>query len=276
MTHRLRFFGLCTLTLTLTLAACSDPGSAATRFGTVLLQSDSTSEPLQLAAGSFYRFDSAPVASKCYVVEQVLACRLWQCDDYAPSRAPEISPLSAGTVNVTGGSATLALEEGEPGNYSWQNNLNLPLWDGGEHLLVTVGGSAEFPASAASLSAPDPITLTAPLVPPEDWRVDSRADLAFAWSAAVESHVYAAISVAVPDPEGSANLLLPGLDCGFLGAARAGVVPASLLAKVANPAGIAGHQIEALTFAAESVRVDDALLNFRATSFALSALATIE
>lgn len=274
MTHGPRFFGSCALALA--AAACSDPGSGATRFGTILLESDSTPEPVQLASGAFYRLDSEPVAGKCHVVEEVGACRLWQCDDYAPPSALKTSPLSAGTVQVTGANTTLQLEEEEPGSYAWTNDLNLPLWDGGEPLLLTVGGSEAFPASAVSLFAPDPVTLTAPLVPAEGWRLDSRDDLALAWSDAVESHVFVAISVAVPDPEGSANLLFPGLDCGFFGAARAAVVPASLLTKLARPAGIAGHQIEVLTYAAEAARVDDALLNFRATSFALSALATIE
>jgi hypothetical protein len=231
---------------------------------------------VQQATGRFYRVDSIPVANQCYVAEELGACRVWRCYDYSPSSTIETSPLSAGALQITGTRAALVLEEGEPGSYAWDNTLNAPLWGGGERLLATVSGSAEFPGFSLSLIAPDVVTLQAPLVPMDEWRLDSGAELAFAWSGAMASNVYVAISVAMENPDGGPPFLFPNLDCGFFGTDSVGVVPASVLAKAAKPAGIVGHQIEAFTIASRALRIDDARLDFQAVTFALSALATLE
>lgn len=272
-----RLFRLGALAFTSLVIACgSSSESGPTRYGTIFLESDSTAEPAQLAKARFYQLDSTPAAGPCRVVGEQGACRLWECRDYSPLEALDTSPLSAGSLSVTGANVELELEEGEPGSYTWQNTLAQPLWNGGERLLARVGGSAEFPAAEVALSAPDPIQITAPVVSERPWLVDAHADLGFGWTSAVGSIVYVAISIVVADPESGTKQLFPGLDCAFAGTANAAVVPAALLSAVAKPEGGAGHLIEALTLAVESVRVDDAVLTLRATSFAFSELATLE
>jgi hypothetical protein len=262
--------------LTLAGLACGSSPSAPARFGTILVESDATSVPVQSASASFYRTTSSALAQKCFVAEDLGACRLWHCVDYVPPTAVEIFPLSAGSVGVDGAKAPLALQEVEPGTYAWDNTLNAPLWDGGEMLQATLGGSGEFPPATLSLTAPDPIAVTAPAVPPAPWQIDSQTDLAMAWSGALRSDVNVAISIAVPNPIGGANLLFPGLDCGFSGAAGAGVIPAWMLQLVPKPSGIAGHDVSILTLGLAASQIGDALLEFRAASAGLSALATIQ
>lgn len=272
-----RLCALAALAVSSLAAACGSPGgNAASRYGTVLLESNSAVEPLQEATALFFHLDSTPNAGPCRVAEEQAGCRLWECDEYSPLEAFDTSPLSAGSVRVTGADVGLQLEEAKPGSYGWENTLGQPLWDGGERLLAIVEGSAEFPAMRAALTAPAPITLTAPLVPETPWLVDADEDLTFGWTGAVGGDVYVVVSVVVPDPESGANQLFPGLDCGFAGTADVSVVPAALLARVAKPESSTGHQIEAFTFAHETARVGEALLTFRATSFALSEPATIE
>jgi hypothetical protein len=241
-----------------------------------LLESSTTGEPTQQATGYFYRYLSTPASGKCYVSEELGACRFWKCDDYVADGLLDTEPIPAGTVSVTGTSTALTLEAGDPGSYSWDKTLHVPLWAGGERLTVSVGGSDAFPALAASVIAPDPILIKAPVVPAEPWKVDASADLVVSWTGAENSDVFVAISVAMANPQGGANVLWPGIDCGFVGTTGASLVPASALAKLPKPEGFVGHQLEVLTFAADSVRVDDALLTFQATSFALSSLATFE
>ena len=257
------------------VACSSESASPAQRFGSILVESNTTPEPSQRAVGAFYRVQSKSGGS-CHVAEELGACRLWQCDDYAATAALEITGLSAGAVSVSGTKAPLALEESEAGSYSWTNTLNAALWAGGEHLVAKVTGSSEFPEISVTLSAPELITAKAPVVPDEAWSIDASKDLGFAWSGASESNVYAAVSVSVLSADGGSSLLYPGLDCAFQGSLGLSVIPAAALAKLEKPEGSEGYLVELLTFSAEAVRVDDAVVDFRATTFALSALAQIE
>jgi hypothetical protein len=260
----------------LSVGACSDPDGSVTRFGAIYVHSDSTSEPTQGASAFFYRFTSQAAGSSCYVVDQPGSCRLWHCDDYEPFVSTDVSSLSAGSVSVSGGAAELALVETEPGKYDWENTLLAPLWAGGERLEATVGGTQDFPGATISVIAPDPITVTEPVVPAEGLQIDTAQPLELAWAGAVRSDVYLALSIAVPDPDGGQDVLFPAIDCGFVGDAGAGAVPASVLQRMTKPAGLVGHELAVLTFGLTTVRVDDAIIDFRATSAGLISPATIE
>jgi hypothetical protein len=258
------------------VACGSESESPAQRFGTILVESNSTPQPSQRAVGAFYRIQSNSSGS-CYVAEELGACRVWQCDDYAGTATLETSGLSAGTVSVSGTKAPLALEESEVGSYSWDNTLNAPLWAGGEHLVAKVTGSSEFPEMSVTLPAPAPVTAKAPVVPAEEaWTIEASKDLGFAWTGASEGDVYVAVSVSVPAADGGTSLLYPGLDCAFQASLGLSVIPSAALKQLEKPDGSDGYLVELLTFSAEAVRVDDAVVDFRATSFALSAQAQIE
>lgn len=263
---------LCSLTLA--SVACSS-GGAATRFGTILVESDSTDPLRQAASASFYRINSN-AARKCSVAAQLTACRFWECSDYLPPTPDEISPLSAGAVSVSGARADLQLQEGDLGSYKWNDTLNAPLWGGGELLQATADGSEGFPAATLSLVAPYPITVSAPNVPADGWLIDSQEDLDLAWSGAMGNTVNVAISIVIVDPNDQKNVLFPGLDCTFSGDDSGAVIPASLLRVVPRPAGSVGIDVSVLTLSLTSVQVGDALLEFRASSSGLSALATIQ
>jgi hypothetical protein len=261
----------------LALVACSsETGSPATRFGTVLLESNSGVEPAQGATGYFYRYASTPVSGKCFLSEELGACRVWKCDDYSTEDKIETVPVTAGPVSVTGTKLGVVLVEGDTGSYAPEAALETPLWVGGERVRVAVAGSDDFPAASLGVIAPEPITLTAPDVSEEPLQFDASKDLAFAWTAIENSNVFAVVSIAMPNPDGEGNVLFPGLDCAYFGTSGAGLMPASVLAKLPKPDGIAGYQVEALTFASNAIRVDDAVLTLQATSFALSTLATVE
>lgn len=263
--------------LTLAGLACTS-GSAATRFGTILVESDSAIPPRQSASASFYRINSN-AARKCSVVPvgaQLAACRLWECTDYLAPTPDEISLLSAGAVSVSGTRAELQLQEGDLGSYTWNNTLNAPLWGGGELLNVTLDGSEAFPGATLGVLAPYPIAVSAPIVPADGWSLDSQEDLELTWSGAMGNDVDVAISIVVADPGGQKDVLFPALDCTFPGDDGGGVIPASLLGAVARPAGLVGHDVSVLTLSIASVQIADALLEFRASSSGLSALATIQ
>lgn len=269
-----RYLATCLLACA-SVACGSESESPPQRFGTILVESNSTPEPSQRAVGAFYRIQSNSSGS-CHVAQELGDCRVWQCDDYPGTSTLETSGLSAGTVSVSGTKAPLSLEEGEAGSYSWENTLNAPLWAGGEHLVAKVTGSSEFPEMAVTLAAPAPVTAKAPVVPAEAWSIDANKDLGFAWTGASEGSVYVAVSVSVPSADGGSNLLYPGLDCAFQASLGLSVIPTATLKQLEKPDGSDGHLIELLTFSAEAVRVDDAVVDFRATSFALSAHAQIE
>lgn len=267
------FFRLACLSL---LAAACDSGESyqINKFGTVVLQSDTTAEAARAASAFFYRYDSAQDQGDCDVVAWTTQCNIWQCTEALYTNPGSYPGLSAGDVTVTGTAETLTFTEGDAGSYDAETPFEGPLWAEGDVLIAHASGSEDFPKIDVAVNAPRPVTVTAPEPVDGMLTIDRTKPLSVTWSAPTQGGLYAAISTRSKTVDDK-TVTLPGIDCLFDAAQGAGSIPAEVLQTLPNPASLLNYQFDVLTFGSGRSVVDDASLTVRATTFGLSATATL-
>jgi hypothetical protein len=261
--------------LPLLIAAC-DSGESykVNRFGSVLLQSDSTPEATRAASAFFYRYDSSQDVGDCYVAGQTTQCNIWSCSDALYTNPGTFPPLSVGDLSVTGTTEDLIFTEGEVGDYSAEIPFDGPLWAEGSLLIAHASGSADFPKTEAALNAPLPLTVTGPAPVDGMLVIDPTVDLRVNWSAPRQGAVYSAISTETTTVEGK-SVILPGIDCIFDASLGQGTIPKEVIAHVPRPETLTGYRFDVLTFTTGRGISDDAALTVRATTFGLTTSASI-
>jgi hypothetical protein len=261
--------------LSILVAAC-DTGESQKlgRFGNVLLQSDTTAEATRKASAYFYAYDAAQSSGGCDIVGQTPECNVWSCTASIYTEPPALPPLSVGDLTVTGTKEPLFFSEGEPGHYNAELAFEGPLWEGADPLLAHVGGSSDFPLVEVGLKGPFPLTVTAPEPVDGMLMIDGKADYSFTWSEPKVGAVYVAISTETTTTAGE-PLILPGVDCVYAAEQGKGVIPSAVLKALPKPEGLVSYTFDVLTFTSNRAIVDDAALTLRATTFGLSARASV-
>lgn len=263
--------------LSILLAACdSGESQRFTRFGNVLLQSDTTPEAARKANAYFYAYDPEQPTGGCDIVAQSTSCNVWSCTASIYTEPPELPPLSVGDISVTGTKEPLSFTESgsDPGHYSAELAFEGPLWDGADPLLAHVGGSDDFPPVEVGLKAPFPLTVTAPEPVDGMLMINAKADFDLAWSEPKVGAVYVAVSTETTTTAGK-SLILPGIDCVFAAEQGKGVIPNDVLALLPKPEALVDYTFDVLTFTSNHSVVDDASVSMRATTFGLSARASV-
>ncbi|HET9932893.1 MAG TPA: hypothetical protein VFQ35_19450, partial [Polyangiaceae bacterium] len=237
--------GLCA---TLILSACGGTSSSVPgKFGSVALDSASTGVPVSAPRAFFYEYTSTGTGvCDTYVDDGI--CRLWQCNEDAYTSLPSITVLDAGTLGVSGANRELAFDRDEKGSYRVSDFDGTPLWNGGETLTATIGGSSDVPATTLSITAPPPLVVTAPVIPDGGLGINATSDFGLSWQQLTTADsVYVALSTqtdaVTPDGSTVANFA-PAVDCKFAGNSGVGIVRSSLLGLLPKPAGLKGYQLD--------------------------------
>ena len=275
---KLELIGLCA-TLLLVPACDGSTNTAAGKFGTIALDSASAGVTVTGPRAFFYEYTSSG-SGVCDTYVDDGTCRLWQCNEDAYTSLPSVAVLDAGTLGVTGVNRELAFERDEKGAYRVSDFDGTPLWNGGETLTATIGGSNDVPATTLSITAPPQLLVTAPTVSEEGLAIDLSSDFSVTWQQlSTADYGYVAISTetdaVTPEGETVANLA-PAVDCKFPGNAGIGIVRSSLLGLIAKPAGLKGYQLDVLTFSYVQKRVADSVLELRGSWLGLSGSPTLQ
>jgi len=272
--------GFCALAL-LSLA-CDDSNGATvpSAYGAISLESASDGVTAFEPRAFFYKYTSSGTGV-CDVVLNDGVCRTWKCNDAAYSSLPGITVLDAGPLSVSGANRPLEFEKDEKGYYAVKDFDGKPLWSGGETLTATSTGAEEIVPITISVTAPPPVHVSAPVVPPDTALViDSKSDLPVSWDPLTTADsVYVAISTeteaTLPDGSTLANIA-PGVDCLFNGTLGTGVVRAALLTALPKPDGLKAYHLDVLTYSALSQRFGNTLVELRANWLGLSTIPTIQ
>jgi hypothetical protein len=177
---------------------------------------------------------------------EVSPCSIFECiteppmdagmPDAAVTDASLPTQPHAGTIDLGGALIPLSIVPGSDGVYPPATGSGF-VFSGGETLNITAGG-ADVPAFAQSLTAPPPVTVTAPSFLAGSLTIDRATDFSFAWTVGGTAPDTVAVTLAafeLPPAGGSRSVTLT---CTFAGMSLSGVVPASVLENL--PAGATG------------------------------------
>lgn len=270
--------GLCA-TLLFVAACDGSTSNVSGKYGTIALDSASDGVTASGPRGFFYEYANSGTGV-CDTYLDNGTCRLWQCNEDAYTTLPSITVLDAGALSVTGVNRELAFERDEKGAYGVSDFDGTPLWNGGETLTATIGGSPDVPATTLSITAPPPLVVTAPTVSEEGLTIDLKSDFSVSWQQLTTADsVYVALSTQTDamTPEGeTVPNLAPAIDCKFAGNAGIGVVRSSMLDLIPKPAGLKGYQLDVLTFSYVQKRIAGTVLELRGSWLGLSASPTLQ
>ncbi len=140
-------------------------------------------------SATFWQATSSACTERTVGPCDVLRCNL------ADGGTPPVTELSAGTIDIGGGTSSATLAPASDSSYAYGGNL--PTYAAGDSITVSASGAA-IPAFSTSVAFGSPISITAPGLSGAPV-IDHTKDLAITWTGGGSSHVLVAISESVPD-----------------------------------------------------------------------------
>jgi hypothetical protein len=123
------------------------------------------------------------------------ACQVEQCPATTTSGGTSPQLYQAGTVTITGlNPPTIPLPlSASTGSYM-SAAYTAYLWTASQMASVSVTGSADVPAFAVDVTAPNPVSVTAPMAPSGAYSISRGSDLNVTWIGGVEGSVTVGLS----------------------------------------------------------------------------------
>jgi hypothetical protein len=184
-------------------------------------------------------------------------CQLYQC---GPSTNPTPQLLSAGNITVTGLAADITVMPAA--GINGPTYLSAPysgfLWTSSRPTTLTVAGSADVPAFTLSSTAPNPISVTAPVAQTGStgltYAISRGAALAVTWTGGIDGNVTASLTSGTAPSQ---------VEIICVAAASKGTVtvPASFMSMLGNSGGFSAG---VATFVTKNV--GDWLMEFEAST----------
>jgi hypothetical protein len=175
---------------------------------------------------AFYATPLEPAPGCSYVVADAGPCLVTSCPSKPPTDAGGVSLVTAGALTVTGGAfgdAGVELAPDTLGSYLY--NTVGPMFAPGDTLSVTGGGGTVPAFATQTLTAPGPISISAPLADAGVLTIPTTTDLAVSWTGGTTGDRFFLSLSAFFTSGASASTL-----CSWQATLGQGTVPASALA----------------------------------------------
>jgi hypothetical protein len=238
----------------------SEPALDVKRHGLVALEARVRTEERgpRFDGAAFFWQASAAENNGCEVIREVDGCEISLCLPIAAAAQPlpGFEWLSAGKVDVSGTKFAFSFTESELGDYATTlPSREMSLWDGGELLRVSVGGSRDFPAIETAVTAPRAVALVSPDLSAAP-RVDPSAGLVLEWSSPSVDSLYVEIEErsAAPYPKQRE----PFAVCTFSAERGRGFIPAGVFDEFSAPNTLHGYRFRVMTDSQVELEVDGA------------------
>jgi hypothetical protein len=172
----------------------------------------------------------------------------------AANLSPSVSE-QAGTINISGGLAPVALQLNANRQYVW--TANAALWNGGETLTASSTGGV-VPAFSQTVVAPGAVNVTSPACDGSSCgTIDCAQDLPVSWTGTSGLHLRFRSVSHSPSAERY-------VDCSFT--SSPGVVPAAALGMVFRSNGLASPEVLIDSFNATTFSAGDYDITLRASA----------
>lgn len=165
-------------------------------------------------------------------------CELRRYKDPTPTR--EGTPVSAGTLSVTGGLSPVTLTPGPTNTYE-PFFAPFPIWNGGESLRFAGSGTAQVPRFSVRITAPSAVTFLRPNPaqflaanpPPAVFETIARfEDYPVRWVPAPFGTVQVSLVPKVEAPDGAFVRAQINITCEYPAGRGSGMIPAELLSQL--------------------------------------------